>query len=346
MKIRILTQNPFSVWFGWVEVQASKYIEYVKKNSEGIDIDFFSWAEESFDILHIIWIHTWINPYWLQVMKSKGIKIVISPVFYLKPNYFFDFRRPIIYKIFSFIPHHIVNWMKESLILADRVLPNSESEKKQIVEVFWTESWKISVLYNWVDWAYFEWINQNLFKETYNVWEYFLCVSHMEPRKNHLALIKAFIEYKKTWGKEKLVLLWKMRWNYFSYHQKLKEMLLDHKNDILVISDLDSSQEIFKSAYLWSKAHILLSSLETPWLSNLEAYLWNKPLILGDCYPVREYFGNDAVYVDPKNQAQIVKAFQSIENHSWINFPNKFTWDSISQELIKIYIELWTNHKK
>ena len=103
MKIRILTQNPFSVGFGWVEQQASKYIENIKKINSTIDISFFSWTEKDFDILHIIWIHSWINPYWIEVLRQKWVKIVVSSVFYLKPNYFLDFRRPIVYKIFSFI---------------------------------------------------------------------------------------------------------------------------------------------------------------------------------------------------------------------------------------------------
>jgi hypothetical protein len=61
---------------------------------------------------------------------------VISSVFYLKPNSILDFRRPIIYKIFSYIPHHIVNWMKQLILKADLVLPNSIDEKEQLKEIF------------------------------------------------------------------------------------------------------------------------------------------------------------------------------------------------------------------
>lgn len=151
MKIRILTQNPLSVGFGGVEQQAMAYRKGISMLDANMDIDFFSWSEDCFDILHIIGIHSGVNPYWIDVLQKKGVKVVISSVFYVKPNSIWDFRRPSIYRAFSYIPHHTVNWMKQILHKADIVLPNSLAEKQQIQSVFGVYPEKMIVLYNGVD---------------------------------------------------------------------------------------------------------------------------------------------------------------------------------------------------
>lgn len=348
MKIRILTQNPFSVGFGWIEQQATKYIENIKKIDSSIDIDFFSWTEKNFDILHILWIHSWINPYWIEVLKQKWVKIVVSSVFYLKPNYFLDFRRPIVYKMFSFIPHHIVNWMKQLILNADLILPNSTDEALQLQEVFWVDKEKIKVLYNWVDKDYFNWIDKDLFKKTYNLDNYVLCVSHIEPRKNHINLIKWFLQFKKNNISDlKIVLLWDFRWNYFKYHDEVKNLINNNKDNILHVNNLKNIDELFKSSYLWAKAHFLLSSLETPGLSNIESAYSGSKLILWDCNPVKEYFKDYAIYINPQNLDEIEQNIKNVLNNNYIQdkqiefIKSNYTWEEISNQLLTYYKNLW-----
>lgn len=346
MKIRILTQNPFSVWFWWVEQQALKYIDLTNKLDKKIDIWFFKWEEKDFDILHIIWIHTGINPYWIDSLKSKWIKIIVSSVFYIKPNTIFDYRRPLFYKIFSFIPFHIINWMKQLLKKSDLILPNSKEEWMQLQRIFWINKEKIKVLYNWVDKNYFNWVDKEFFKQKYKLDKYILCVSHIEPRKNHLSLIEWFLEYKKeNKNNIKLILFWDYRWNYFSYHKKVKTLISENEKDLLHIKNLKNSDLLFKSAYLWAKWHFLLSSLETPWLSNLEAGIWGIPLVLWKCKPVKEYFWKFAIYINWKNKKQIIDMFKNIknkENKDQIKFiKNNYSWEKIWGELLLYYNTIW-----
>lgn len=343
MKIRLLTQNPFSVWFWGLEIQATKYIENIKKISPDMDIWFFDWTEKDFDVLHIVGLHSSVNPYWIDVLKARWIKIVVSSVFYVKPNSLFDFRRPIVYKIFSFIPFHIVNWMKQIVLKADIILPNSQDEAEQLSAIFWVNKNKIQVLHNGVDEKYFEWVDPMEFKNKHQLDDYFLCVSHIEPRKNHLSLIESFLELRQNnWISQKLVILGDYRWNYFAYHDKIRSLINSNPEVILHISTLKNSDSLFKSAYLWAKGHILLSSLETPGLSNIESmYAW-LPLILGDCKPVREYFWEDAMYVDPKNKSEIQSVILKIIhfrlNKSAVEkVKERYTWEAISTKLNNIY---------
>lgn len=175
---------------------------------------------------------------------------MVSSVFYLSPNYFLDFRRPIVYKIFSHIPHHIVHWMKELLLRADLILPNSLAEKKQLEYIFGISSDKMDILYNGVDSCFFENIREDDFCQKYNISDYFLCVGHIEPRKNHLFLIEEFLDWKKnTKNCTKLVLLGDYRGNYFKYHKEVQS-LIDENDDVLHIAHLKNSDQSFRSAYL------------------------------------------------------------------------------------------------
>jgi len=282
-------------------------------------------------------------------LKSRWIKIVVSSVFYIKANSLFDFRRPIIYKVFSLVPFHIINWMKQLVNKADLILPNSIEESLQLKQIFWVNNNNnIKVLYNWVDNNYFNWISQNLFKEKFWLNNYIMSVSHIEPRKNHLFLIKWFLEYKKLFKSDlKLVLLWDFRWNYFKYHNEIKLLLKNNKTEIIHINNLKNSDNLFKSAYLWAKAHFLLSSLETPGLSNIEAWLWWNKLILWKCKPVIEYFWNYASYINWKNINEIIKQIKNIDKKNWktnwktnnqIDFIKKnYTWEVIWTNLLSHY---------
>lgn len=337
MKIRILTQNPLSVWFGWIEQQALKYIEYMRVISPEIDIDFFKWDELNFDILHVIGVHSAINPYMIDVLKANGVKIIVSSVFYVSPNTLLDFRREWIYKLMSKIPFHVVNWMWNLLRKADLVLPNSVAEGEQITRIFGLEN-RYNVIFNWIDDNFFQGIDENEFKTRYNLESYLLCVSHLEPRKNHLNLIKAFLDSNFQW---KLVLLGKYRWNYFSYHDEIKGLISSNPDRILHIDSLSNTDTSFRSAYLGASAHILPSILETPGLSNLEAWLCGTELIIWDCAPVREYFEEFAMYVSWTKIQEITQSINSITGHKnpmlSQHIKERFSWSRIARELNKFY---------
>lgn len=81
-----------------------------------------------------------------------------------------------------------------SSLRADMILTVSEYSKKQIIKIFRTCPNKIYITPNGILSKFCEEVKSNDIKTKYNIGEYILYVSRLEPRKNHLGLIKSFVE--------------------------------------------------------------------------------------------------------------------------------------------------------
>jgi hypothetical protein len=60
--------------------------------------------------------------------------------------------------------------------------------------------------------------------------------------------------------------------------------------------------------------HALPSHIETPGLASLEAAMVGCLPVVGECAPVREYFGDTAVYCDPMSVDSIRSAIVEAAN--------------------------------
>lgn len=124
--------------------------------------------------------------YIVPLIKNCKFIVTVHDVLFLDyPKYF-----PLIYKISKNILY------KASAKYSDIVLTVSEFSKKRIQEHFKINN--ISITPNAVDRVFFENYNkisvQKEVKTKFNVEHYFLLVSRWEPRKNHLLLLKTFVE--------------------------------------------------------------------------------------------------------------------------------------------------------
>ena len=346
MRIRLITQNPFLAGFGGVEEQARRYIRHIREAHPDVDIDFLRWDETETDILHIIGIHGALNPYVIDSLHARGHKVVVSPVFYLRPLWWGDFRRSSVYRLCSYIPHHITHWMRSLVRSADLLLPNSLDEGNQLQSVFGADMSKIHVLPNGIDPCHFDGVDPEAFRVHYGLDRYILSVSHIEPRKNHLRLIEAFLSLEIP---QKLVLIGAFRGNYFDYHARIRDLIEKYPDRILHIPGLPSGDPLMRSAYLGADLHALASVLETPGIVNLEAGLARCPLVVGDCPPVREYLGATAVYVDPLNTSSIAEGLRaglSLKNNTVLltqqseHIQDTYSWHTIAENLYLHYSRL------
>lgn len=134
--------------------------------------------------------------------------------------------------------------------------------------------------------------------------KFVLCVARFDERKNNLALIRAALE-----AEVPCVMVGRPAPLHVGYFDRCKREA--EAGGRIRIIDEPLSQEQLTGAYRAAHAHALPSWLETPGLVSLEAALCGANLVLGECPPVREYFGSSAWYCNPGDVSSIATALRS-----------------------------------
>jgi glycosyltransferase involved in cell wall biosynthesis len=355
VKVVYLSDYPFSLSYGGKEIQLLQYYNKIKElDGDKFEIKLLNyWDIESLkevDIIHFFGYSNWFNDLMTTVKsKYKNIKIVVSPTYYISNI----FRFKILSKIFRKFP--IPNYFsyKNSLFSSsDTIICNSNSEVKQMTQLFPAiDKRKFVVLHNAVEESFTTFSdekNKLLFCQEYNIGPgYLLSVSFFDSRKNTLNLIKAFLEVKDK-IKNKLVLIGQNRYSNPKEYIQIAKLITQNRDSILHIPYLERNSDILKSAYYNCKIHIMPSLIETPGISNLEALLFGKPIIVGYCEPVFEYFGNKSEYVNPKSIKDISNAIAKVSRKkekdaiSFDNMNTQFIQDNyLLEQVIKKLKEIY-----
>jgi glycosyltransferase involved in cell wall biosynthesis len=322
-KIVYLNDLPLSLGFGGKEVQLLQYKSIIERNFENGVISFLDFWEKDFieenTILHLFGSGKWFHNIMIQAISNKKIKkIIVSPTFYVKDTWKL--------KIASYLSR--INPLKDQISYkqfifdnADVIVVNSKAEANLISYIFGKHLIsKIEMIPNVVSETYMEIDNKNLFLEKYSLEpNYILSVGFLDERKNSINMIKAFLNFSIK-NNKKLVLIGGMR--FINKHNALEaeKLILTNKDKIINIPFIKQNSEMLKSAYCNCAIHILPSFVETPGIANLEAMIFNKPIVVGECIPVREYFKDNAIYCDQNSidsiSKSIVKAIESINDKS------------------------------
>jgi len=344
IKIRILTPIPHSLTFGGIEMKSKKYIDYLSMYDD-IDIgylDYFN-QDEEYDILHIIGasIDT-ARP--ALYAKRKGKKVVISPIWFKEYNLLFQKIANNIFQKLKFVPNSF-SLVGEMLDECDLILNNNNGEKEQLKYIFSLNDKKFITIYNGIDTDMFLNIaKRNLFKKEYNLDKYILSVAMVDPRKNTLNLIKAFLEIDTDY---KLVLMGDFRMFNKKYNQQVEQLINDNKERVIITGQIKHGSELMKSAYINADIHVLPSILETPGNSSMEACLAGCKVLVGECEPIREYFKNNIFYCnqysvkDIKDKLEYLINLKSFNKKKQINYMIQyFAWEEQLKKLSNIYKEI------
>jgi len=352
MRIVYLSDYPFAFAFGGKEVQMLSYYEYINNNlSEQFTISKLDFWDKDFlndvDILHLFGYENWYFDL-ISALKNKKskIKIVISPSFYVD-KIFFKKIKSHIYKFTKRL--NFYNYKRIIFSLADAIVVNSLSEKKQIIALFGLSlEPKIEVVYNSLEKSFFEIpANPNCFLEKYNIKPgYLLSIGFQDERKNSINLIKAFISVYNKINKP-LVLIGSLRFQSKELNNEFSDLINANKGKIRHINYLNRSSELdyIKSAIIHCQAHALVSFVETPGLANLEALAFNKPILVGMCDPVQEYFRDNAVYCNPYSLKSIEDGIVEVsllkeKKENSILVETNYTLDKAIDKLISVYTSL------
>ncbi len=325
---------------GGGEILLLKTKEHLEKL--GVSITLLNpWKDKlkDFDILHTFGSVKDALPM-MESASQQGVKNVLSSVcwYSLKsswltyPNYrkkLATTTRHLAKKYLPILPSK----RKRMMQIADLVLPNSESEAKQLKDFFLVSEKKIQVVYNGVD-DRFSHSSAKEFHEAYPFKDFVLLVGRIEPRKNQLNTIKALNHVDAD-----VVIVGDPVTQYMDYYQQCRKEAGKH---IHFIGGLDHESPLLKSAYAACQTYLLASWLETPGLAVLEAGLAGANIVVTKEGATREYFGDFVSYVDPGSTMDIsTKTTESLKrqkNNAFSDYVRKkYLWSQVVRENIRAY---------
>lgn len=143
------------------------------------------------------------------------------------------------------------------------------------------------------------------FRRRFNITadRFVLSVARFDERKNNLRLVRAAVA-----SGVPLVMVGRPAPLHGRYFDACRAAASEASHISFIDEPLTPEQ--LAGAYRATHAHVLPSWLETPGLVSLEAGLFGANLVLGDCVPVREYFGSSAWYTQPGDESSIARALK------------------------------------
>lgn len=262
------------------------------------------------------------------IKKCKYIVTIHDVLFLEFPDYF-----PLKYRVIN-------NFLfKSSAKYSDIVLTVSEYSKKQIQKHFNISN--VSITPNAVDPIFFETFNKKeikeLVKNKFNVENYFLYVSRLEPRKNHDMLLKVFVE-NKLYKNHFLVFIGNQaipNKAYITYYENLEDSI---KNKIITLSkvNFEDMLQLVRGATL----SVYPSIAEGFGIPPLESLAANVPTICSNTTAMSDFdFMGDCLF-DPLDANDLYKKIEiglndENSNEKRIIVSERFNWKVAAAEFQK-----------
>ena len=254
-------------------------------------------------------------------MKGKGLKLVISPNLWVTPETKYKYPHQDIYEL---------------LHIADLIIVNSYAEKEQLTVTYGLQNKKVRVVYNGVEEEFRDSIDGSLFRKWAGIKDikYILNVANIEPRKNQQMLLRAMKEYPEL----KLINIGQCRDE--EYYQECKR---EGGDQFLTFGRLEYASEILRSAMAGCELFAMPSTLETPSIAALEAAYMGKKILITEVGSTREYFGEEAIYVNPMSLESITNGLRKVllqETSESQIVQRNLLWSHTIKALSSFYTEL------
>mgnify|MGYP001311140042 CR=1 FL=1 len=308
---------------GGGEIQIEMLYKYLKKRDINVN-KFDSWNPKIKTKIYHFFSCMGGSIDFCNFLKSSDKKLIISSSLWITKDT---------------MQNYDIGQIKSQLLIADRIIVNSEKEKDLLSDIFEIDKSNFRVVYNGFEPDLLQYRDKK-FNKSHKIpvdWkDYILCIANIETRKNQHLLIEAT-----KLSKKKLVLVGHIREkDYFNS--------LEIDNDsVFYYGSVDNHSSEFFSLLLNAKCFVLPSTLETPGLAALEAASLGIPIIVTSEGCTKEYFGGIDSYYDGKRGD--VKELSDLINKVFLN-PilgsvnlnqiKKFTWSNCIDNQILVYEEL------
>ena len=320
MKVLFITYPMAFHTPGGGEIQLLAYKKYLEEN--GFQVDLFDPWNPSFldyDLVHFFSVIGG-SVHLCNFIKNLGIPLVITSSLWITEE-----------------TKHLypVDEIRHQLSVADIVIGNSDIECDNMSKVLDLPREKFKTVYNGVEDIFFEKIDENIFRNKYNiVKEFVLNVGNIEHRKNQLNLVKAM----KNFPDKKLVLIGHIRDKDY-----WKEILELGDDQVIYIGPLKNDDKLLRSAFSACEVFCLPSTLETPGLAALEAFISGSNVVITEEGATREYFDKNVYYCNPSSINSISDNLNNVFKEKVSNINKdifEYEWSKVINSLIYEYKQL------
>lgn len=301
MKVTMASYQAVSILKGGPSIQIRKTAEHLERM--GVETRLLPQWEEfrpgDQDIVHVF--AAGLGTYHLvRELHALGARTVVSPIMFSTHGPAFISRGLRMTRLMQRAWPGLwtdYGMMADTCNWASHVVPNSEAEAELVREGLGIPSSKISVVPNGVDERFGD-AEPSLFAERYGVRDFVLNVGHIgHGRKNVLNLIRALAEIERP-----AVIIGRIVAG--EYGEACVREAKRHPH-ITLIDGLPNDSPMLASAYAACDTFVLPSLFETPGIAALEAGLAGAKIVITPHGGTQEYFGEDAIYVDPASVQSI-----------------------------------------
>jgi len=244
----------------------------------------------------------------------------------------------------EFIPKERIKYFEKYFLkninLSDAIITGSNFTKQEILERLNFKSEDVHVIYHGVDHSVFK-LYSNPKTDFKLPKKFILSVGSIEPRKNLLGLLKAYLSLDNSIKKEyKLVLAGFKGWE----NSEIVSIIKQNSQDIFYLGYL-SNEELAK-VYNLSSCFVFPSFYEGFGLPILEAMACGAPVICSNSSSMPEVGGDAALYCNPKDIDDIAKKIEAVLSSAklqqemaekGLNRAKKFSWEKSAHKHIQIF---------
>lgn len=362
MKVLFQTRTNLYSAPGGDLIQIEKTKEYLEKLGVSVDISLeFEPDLKEYDIVHLFNLMDPQDIY-LQCINAKkqNKKVVLSTIYGLYTEYERHARGGFAQKIANILSPYQIGYfkiilrhfhekrfhqgvkkllfkgyyglMKDITKNVNVFLPNSNSEMKRVASEFNLKNYNFEVVPNSVDKNIFNDSSVNLNSKYLKYKDCILCAARIEGRKSTLNLIRALKNTNYT-----IVLAGNESKNQKNY---VDQVHAEARSNVVFLGSIP--HEELKELYQVAKVHALISWMETPGLSSVEAAVMGCNIVVTKKGDTEEYFENYAFYCEPNNLTSIKLAIDNAYNAPFnealkTKILSEYIWEKAASRTIKAY---------